>query len=387
MKKKIAILGSTGSIGKSLIKILKKDKNNFKIILLTCNSNYRELLKQVDMFNVKNIIVKDYKIFLHVKKILKDKKINIYNRFDFYDKIFNQKIDYTMSAISGFDALKPTLDIIKYTKVIALANKESIICGWSLISKNIKKYKTKFIPIDSEHFSIWSLINNSKNANIEKVFITASGGPFKNLPLSDFKLITQQQALKHPNWSMGKKISIDSATMMNKVFETIEAKKIFDFKYSQLDILVHSKSYVHAMIKFSNGLIKILAHETDMKIPIFNSLYPNFEKNIKSKKIDLKALSNLDFQKVDYKKFPLTKLIKLLPDKETLFETVIVSTNDCLVDNFLNKKIKFLDINKFFFRIINNKKFQKYRLKKPTNIEEIISLNEYVRFKTNNLCV
>ena len=141
------------------------------------------------------------------------------------------------------------------------------------------------------------------------------------------------------------------------------------------------------MIKFSNGLIKILAHETDMKIPIFNSLYPNFEKNIKSKKIDLKALSNLDFQKVDYKKFPLTKLIKLLPDKETLFETVIVSTNDCLVDNFLNKKIKFLDINKFFFRIINNKKFQKYRLKKPTNIEEIISLNEYVRFKTNNLCV
>jgi len=387
MKKKIAILGSTGSIGKSLIKILHKDKDKFKIILLTCNTNYKELLKQVKIFGVKNIIIRDYKIFLYVKKILKNDKINIYNKFDHFDKIFNKKLDYTMSAISGFDGLKPTLDIIKYTKIIALANKESIICGWSLISKNMKKYKTEFIPVDSEHFSIWSLMNSSKSANIEKVYITASCGPFKDLPIKSFKSITPKQALKHPNWSMGRKISIDSATMMNKVFEIIEAKKIFNFEYSQLDILIHSKSYVHAMIKFSNGLIKILAHETDMKIPIFNSLYPGYEKKIKSKKIDLKILNNLDFHKVDYKKFPLTKLIRSLPNKDTLFETVIVSANDCLVENFLSKKIEFLDIAEIFFRIVNSKKFQKYRLKKPLNIEEIILLNKYVRFKTNNLCV
>ena len=387
MKKKIAILGSTGSIGKSLIKILHKDKDKFKIILLTCNTNYKELLKQVKIFGVKNIIIRDYKIFLYVKKILKNDKINIYNKFDHFDKIFNKRLDYTMSAISGFDGLKPTLDIIKYTKIIALANKESIICGWSLISKNMKKYKTEFIPVDSEHFSIWSLMNSSKSANIEKVYITASGGPFKDLPIKSFKSITPKQALKHPNWSMGRKISIDSATMMNKVFEIIEAKKIFNFEYSQLDILIHSKSYVHAMIKFSNGLIKILAHETDMKIPIFNSLYPGYEKKIKSKKIDLKILNNLDFHKVDYKKFPLTKLIRSLPNKDTLFETVIVSANDCLVENFLSKKIEFLDIAEIFFRIVNSKKFQKYRLKKPLNIEEIILLNKYVRFKTNNLCV
>jgi 1-deoxy-D-xylulose-5-phosphate reductoisomerase len=240
MKKKIAILGSTGSIGKSLIKILHKDKDKFKIILLTCNTNYKELLKQVKIFGVKNIIIRDYKIFLYVKKILKNDKINIYNKFDHFDKIFNKKLDYTMSAISGFDGLKPTLDIIKYTKIIALANKESIICGWSLISKNMKKYKTEFIPVDSEHFSIWSLMNSSKSANIEKVYITASGGPFKDLPIKSFKSITPKQALKHPNWSMGRKISIDSATMMNKVFEIIEAKKIFNFEYSQLDILIHS---------------------------------------------------------------------------------------------------------------------------------------------------
>ena len=387
MKKKIAILGSTGSIGKTLIKILKKEKNKPEIALLTINTNYRELLKQVKIFDVKNIIINDSKTYLHVKKVLKNKKINIYNEFDYLKKIFIKKIDYTMCAISGFEGLKPTLDIIKYTKKIAIANKESIICGWPLIEKKIRKYKTDFIPIDSEHFSVWSLMNNVKSTNIEKVFLTASGGPFKNLPINDFKNITTKQALNHPSWSMGKKISIDSATMMNKVFEIIEAKKIFNFRYNQLDILVHPKSYVHAMVKFSNGLTKILIHETDMKIPIFNSLYLPFEKKINSKKIDFKILNNLDFQNVDLERFPIVKLIKYLPNRDSLFETVIVSANECLVENFLNKKIKFLDISKFLLKIIKSKKFQKYKLKKPINIEEIKSLNNYVRLKTNNLCV
>ena len=387
MKTKIAILGSTGSIGKSLIKILVKDKAKLEIILLTSNKNYRELLKQTKLFNVKNIIINDYKTFLHVKKILRNKKINIYNKFDHFNKIFKVKIDYTMSAISGFDGLKPTLDIIKFTKRIAIANKESIICGWSLIKKNLDKYKSQFIPVDSEHFSIWSLMNNSTSSNIEKVFITASGGPFKDSPIKDFKYITPKQALKHPNWSMGKKISIDSATMMNKVFEIIEAKKIFGFKYNQLEILVHTKSYVHAIVKFTNGLIKILVHETDMKIPIFNSLYSNFDKKIKSKKIDFEILNNLNFQKVDVKKFPIVNLIKSLPSKDSLFETVIVSANDCLVDNFLNKKINFLDISKVLFRIINSKEFIKYKQKEPLNIEEIKKLNKYVSLKVNNLCI
>ena len=151
MKKKIVILGSTGSIGKSLIKILQKHKKNYKIMLLVCNSNYRELLKQVVIFDVKNIVITDHKVFLLVKKKLSNKKINIFNTFDCFNKIFNKKIDYTMSAISGFDGLKPTIDIIKHTKIIALANKESIICGWSLISKNLKKYNTQLIPIVSQY--------------------------------------------------------------------------------------------------------------------------------------------------------------------------------------------------------------------------------------------
>jgi 1-deoxy-D-xylulose-5-phosphate reductoisomerase len=386
--KKIAIFGSTGSIGTSLINIILKNKKDFKIELLTANKNYKKLIKQTRFLNVKNIIITDEKAFLNTKKILKNKRINVYNNFNSFKKIFkNKKVDYSMCAISGFEGLRPTLDIIKFSKTIAIANKESIICGWSLIKKNLIKHNTKFIPIDSEHFSIWSLIDSIKSKNLEKVYITASGGPFRQYPLNKFKYITATQALKHPNWLMGKKISIDSATMINKVFEIIEAKKIFNLKYNQLDILVHSKSYVHAIVKFSNGLIKILVHETSMKIPIFNSLFPYFEKNIKSKEIDFKILNNLDFQKVDIKKFPIVQLIKSLPNKESLFETIIVSANDCLVENFLNKKIKFLDITKILLHVVSRRELQKYKLIKPTNIEQIISLNKYVRLKTNNLCV
>ncbi|MDB9826075.1 1-deoxy-D-xylulose-5-phosphate reductoisomerase [Candidatus Pelagibacter sp.] len=387
MKNKIAILGSTGSIGKSLIKILKKDKNNLNILLLTANKNYKELIKQVSFFNVKNIIITDETAFNITKKILLNKKINIYNNFDCINLILKKKVDYTMSAISGFRGLKPTLDIIKYSKKIAIANKESIICGWSLIKKNLNKYNTVFIPVDSEHFSIWSLIKDQKYTNIEKVFITASGGPFVNFSVKDLKSVTLKQALKHPNWSMGKKITIDSSTMMNKVFEIIEAKKIFKLEYSQLEILIHSKSYVHALIKFSNGLIKILAHETDMKIPIFNSFYTDDAKKINSKHIDISALNDLNFNKVDLKKFPIVKIIKSLPNSDSLYETVIVSANDCLVKNFLNKKITFLDISKILINFIKKKEFQKYKSIKPRNIDQIRSLNDYVSLKIDTLCV
>ena len=196
--KSIVIFGSTGSIGNSLISILKKDKKNFKIELLSANKNYKMILKQVKIFNVKNIIVTDKNAFLNIKKKLKNKKINIFNNFNCLSKIFkNKKIDYTMSAISGFEGLKPTLDIIEFTKTIAIANKESIICGWLLIKKKLNAHDTKFIPIDSEHFSIWSLLNKSKNDELEKVYITASGGPFRKYPLNKFKNISPKKALKH----------------------------------------------------------------------------------------------------------------------------------------------------------------------------------------------
>jgi 1-deoxy-D-xylulose-5-phosphate reductoisomerase len=382
MKKKIVILGSTGSIGKTLINILKKDKKNFEIVLLTVDKNIKELLKQVKIFNVKNIIVTNKKQYLTVKNNLKNKKINIYNNFSSITKILKKKnIDYTMNAISGLDGLNPTLKIIKFTKNIAIANKEAIICGWPLIKNELKKNKTEFIPIDSEHFSIWTLINKARNQDIEKIFITASGGPFHNYPLNKFQSITPKMALKHPNWKMGKKITIDSATLMNKVFEVIEAKKIFNYDYKKLNILVHPKSYVHAIVKFTNGLTKILIHDTNMTIPIFNSLYPNFQKKIESKDLDLSIINNLDFKKTNIKKFPVLKILNNLPNNHSLFETVIVSVNDKLVHMFLQNKIKFLDISKIMLKIINNKEFTKYKKIIPKNIEQITQLSHYVSLK------
>ncbi len=388
MKKKIAILGSTGSIGKTLIKIIKKDKKNFEIKLLSANKNYIDIIKQAKLFKVRNIILANKKSFITAKNILKKTNVNIFNDFESFNKIFkNEKIDYAMSAISGYEGLKPTLNIIKFTKKIAIANKESIICGWSLIKKNIIRYKTDFVPVDSEHFSIWSLLNKTKNKNVEKVFITASGGPFRNYPLNKFKNIKPEQALKHPNWSMGKKISIDSATMMNKVFEIIEAKKIFDFSYNQLEIVIHPQSYLHAIIKFNNGLTKLLVHDTNMSIPIFNSVYSKYEKKILSNKVDFNILNNLNLNRIDKKRFPAVNILSRLKNKDSLFETVIVSANDCLVKLFLENKIKFTDISSILLKITKLKEFSKLKLITPKNINQITRLSDYVSLKINSMSV
>ena len=386
MKKKIAILGSTGSIGKTLIEIIKKDKKNFDVILLTADKNYKELFKQAKILNVKNLIITDEKSYLKLKKKITN-NIRIFNNFDSYNNIFSKKIDYVMSSISGIYGLEPTLKIIKYTKKIAIANKEAIICGWSVIKKELEKNKTKFIPVDSEHFSIYYAIKEKNINNLENIYLTASGGPLKNLPLNKFNNIKVTDALNHPNWKMGKKISIDSATMMNKVFEIIEAHKIFDIPYKKLKILIHPKSYVHALIKFNDGMIKVVAHDTNMKIPIHNSLYLPKTKFLKTKKIDFNKLNDLDFSYVDYDKFPLVKIISRLTEKNTLFETIIVAANDELVKKFLQKKISFLDISTKMNKFLSLNEFKKYKYIKPNSIDKIVKLNNYVRFKINNLSI
>ncbi len=381
MKKKIAILGSTGSIGKSLLKIIKKDKNNFEIKLLSAKSNYKDLLKQAKIFNVKNLIITDKKSFDIVKNDKLYKKINIYNNFDDLKKILPDKVDYTMSSIIGLDGLKPTINLIKYTKKIAIANKESIVCGWSLIKRELKKYNTKFIPVDSEHFSIWYALKNHDIKNVENIYITASGGPFLNTSISKLNNIKISQALKHPSWKMGKKISIDSSTMMNKVLEIIEAKNIFNISYEKLNILTHPKSYLHAIIKFNNGLIKTIFHDTTMEIPIHNSLYEKNNHYIKSDDLNLKVLNNLNLKKADSKKFPIIKILDKLPKRDSLFETVLVSANDSYVQLYLNGKIKYDEIYKRLWKFINNHEFQKFKRIQPKKIQNILNLNKYVRLK------
>ena len=383
-KKKIAILGSTGSIGKNLLQIINKDKKKFEIVLLTGNKNYLDLYKQAKKYNVKNLIVSNYDSYNALKKKINNKKIKIYSNYNNFNQIFKKKIDYVMSSISGIDGLEPTFKIIKFTKKIAIANKESIICAWDLLDTEISKYKTQFVPVDSEHFSLWYALKNNSNSNVEKIYLTASGGPLLKSTKSNFKNIKVAQALKHPTWNMGKKISIDSCTMMNKVFEVIEAKKLFKVPYSRISILTHPESYIHAIIKFKDGLIKIIAHDTTMKISIFNTI--NFDKisTIKTNSLSLKKLNHLELKNVNYVNFPLVKILKFLPEHSSLYETVIITVNDFLVNQFLKKRIKYSQIHTILLKFIKNKEFIKYKKIKPKKIEDIILVQNKVSLKIIN---
>ena len=387
MKFKIAILGSTGSIGNNTLDIIGKNRKNFEVVLLTANKNYKKLIKQAKDFKVKNILIYNDKYYEYLKEIFKNKKINIFSRKNNLSEIFNRKIDYTMCAISGLDGLKPTLEAIKFSKTIGIANKESIICGWYLIKKKLKKYNTKFIPIDSEHFSIWNLTREYSNDDIEEIILTASGGPLLNSSIEVQKTITPEKAVRHPNWKMGKKISVDSANLMNKIFEIMEANRMFDFDLDKYKILIHPQSYVHAIIKFKNGLIKMLLHDTDMKIPIFNSIYNDKLKYIASKKISSKTLNNLNFYEVNKLKFPSIKLLKKISKENTLYDTVITIANEELVKLFLQHKISLRQIVENLIKIINLKEYKKYFSKRPTSLKKIYKVSELVRLKTNSISV
>ena len=387
MKKKIAILGSTGSIGKSTLEVIKKNKKDFNIVLLSANNNYLELIKQAKYFNAENVIIRNEKFYKKVKYSLKRNKTKVYSGNVSLDKIIKKKIDYTMSAIVGIAGLKPTMDSIKLSKVVALANKESIICGWDVLLKSIKKYKTTILPVDSEHFSIRELTKDIKDEDIDEIIITASGGPFLYKPKSMFRNITPKEAIRHPNWQMGKKISVDSSNLMNKVFEVVEACKLFNFNKNKYKIIIHPQSYVHSIIRFKNGLVKMVMHNTDMKIPISNTIYPEKNKFLNQNKIDTKILNQLTFHKVDLKRFPSVKLINKCLNFGYLAPTIINASNEVLVKLFLAKKIGFLDIVNTINKIIKDKDFKKYARRKPMTINDIKIADNWARLKTSSMCV
>ena len=385
MKKKIAILGSTGSIGKSTLDIIKKNKKNFDVILLTANNNYKKLIQQAKQFNAKNVLIKNHKFYLRVKNSLK--KTKVYSGDISIKKIFSKKLDYTMSAIVGLAGLQPTIDVIKISKTVAIANKEAIICGWSILSKLIKKYKTQILPVDSEHFSIMELTKNVNDSDVEEIIITASGGPFLKKPLNKLNQVKPKQAINHPNWKMGKKISIDSANMMNKVFEVIEACKLFKFNKKKYKIVIHPQSYVHSIIRFKNGLIKMILYNTDMKIPLSNTIYQNENSFSYKSKIDTKILNKLNFEKVNINKFPSIKLIKKCLNFDYSTPIIINASNEVLVDLFLREKINFLDIVAIINKIFKDKDFSKYARRKPKTVKEIKIIDNWARLKTTNMCV
>ena len=370
MAKDLFILGSTGSIGISTLKVIKKKKQQFKIKLLTTNNNIKKIIEQAIEFNVKNIVIFDKKKLYKYKSQIKKRKINAYSSIKQALKNNKKKTFLTINAISGLDGLEPSLNIIKHTKNIAIANKESIICGWKFIKKELKINNTKFIPLDSEHFSIWSLLKGEDIKNVNQIYLTASGGPFLNKKLINLKNISQKFALNHPNWKMGRKISIDSATMMNKIFEVIEAVKIFNIDKKKIKIIIHPKSYIHAIVDFNSGLTKYLSHRTSMEVPIANVIYSNNIKFSNKHNFDYKKLNGLNFIKPDVQKFPLLKILKY-KFNSTFFEIILVSMNDFLVKNYLNNKISYITIHTTILKLLKKPYLMKYFNTSPKNINEI----------------
>lgn len=385
--KKVAILGSTGSIGTSTLEVIKKSKSNFSIELLTANNNYKKLIKQAKAFKVKNVLIKNKFFYREVKDKLERMGIKVYSGGIPINKIITKKIDYTVSAIVGVAGLQPTIDAIKISRIVAISNKESIICGWEVMSKLVRIYKTKLLPMDSEHFAIMELTKNVKDEEVEEIVITASGGPFLNFPKDKLNKVQPRQAIKHPKWKMGKKISVDSANLMNKVFEVIEAYKFFKFSKKKYRIMIHPQSYVHSIIRFKNGLIKMILYNTDMKIPIANILFGGKNKIINVKKIDIKILNKLNFQDIDVLRFPSIKLINQCLNLGHSAPIILNASNEVLVGLFLSKKIGFLDIVKTLNKIFKHKDFKKYARKKPKNIKDIQKIDNWARLKTMSMCV
>jgi len=379
MKTKIVILGSTGSIGKSTLDIIKKNKSKFTVELLTAKNSFKELIQQAKQFKAKNVLIENESLYLKVKKALIKNKTNVFFGSKPNNKIISRKVDYTKSAIVGVAGLQSTLEAIKCSGKVAIANKESIICGWNLLSKYKKKYNTKILPIDSEHFSIFELTKNLKNEDIKEIIFTASGGPFLKTPLSKLKNIKPNQATKHPNWKMGKKISVDSATLMNKVFELIEASKLFKFDINKYRIMIHPQSYVHAIVRYKNGLIKMLLHETDMKIPITNTIFGMNTEIKNTKTLSSLTLNKLNFFDVDKRRFPSIKLIKKSLNNGHSTPIIMNASNEILVSLFLKKKIKFTDITRILRKIFRHKDFKKYAKKKTNSLEEIYSVDQWAR--------
>jgi 1-deoxy-D-xylulose-5-phosphate reductoisomerase len=383
MKQLISILGSTGSVGLSALSIVDKKKKYLKPFLLSANKNYKLISEQIKKYKPNIFIVNDIEIFKKIEHKFKKDKTKILNNFSSIK--LKKKSDITISAIPGIAGLKPTISMIKLSKKILIANKESIICGWNLIQRTSQKNKTKIVPIDSEHFSILKLLENHSLEDIKKIYITASGGPFLNYKLEQFKKITPKDALNHPKWKMGKKITIDSSTLMNKILELIEAQKLFNIPNEKLDILIHPNCLVHAIIELKNGLTKFIYHQTSMIIPLANAIFDgnlNIEDFYKNKrKANKNIIENLIFKKVDHKIFPIIKL-KDRANEYPSTSIIINASNEILVDHFLRKKIPFSYIIKIIMVILSDKNYKKYAIKQPKNLIQINKIDNWARTKT-----
>ena len=375
MKKRIAITGSTGSIGTQTLDVIKQHAEFFSVEVLTAGSNADLLIKQAREFNPNDVVIADESKYNKVSDALADLPIKVYAGENAIAQIVeSENIDIVVTAMVGYAGLIPTINAIKAKKTIALANKETLVVAREIITKLATENNVQIYPVDSEHSAIFQCLIGEIYNPIEKIFLTASGGPFRGKSLKYLETITKNQALKHPNWEMGAKITIDSATLMNKGFEAIEAKWLFGLKPEQIDVVVHPQSIIHSAVQFEDGSIKAQMGLPDMKLPIQFAL--GFPKRLKS---DFKRFNFLDYPELTFEK-PNTEVFRNLQiafdamEKGGNIPCIMNAANEIAVDQFLKEKISFMQIPEIIENTINKVSF----INKPT-IEDYIQSNTEAR--------
>lgn len=379
MKKKIAIFGSTGSIGKSTIAVIKNDLEKFEVATLTAQSDAKTLAAQANELKPKYVVIEDEKKLTELKSLIKYDSVKILATKNELEEVAKIKCDLFIAAIVGFAGLKPVLNAIEAGSNIALANKESLVCAGELLMNEAQKNNVKILPVDSEHNAIFQIFERQNLEQIENIILTASGGPFFNSD-KDFSKITVDEALKHPNWKMGAKISIDSATMMNKGLEMIEAFHIFPVKKNQIEVLVHPQSIIHGMVNYKDGSSLAMLSLPDMQVPISYCLaYPQ-RMTIEHKKLDLTKIARLDFFAPDEKKFPALKLCREAMQADGNAPIILNAANEVAVEKFLKKEINFNQITKLVATVLD-----KIEHKSVKTLAEIVEFDIMGRRIANKL--
>ena len=381
MKKKIAILGSTGSIGIQTLDVIQKNKELFTAEILIAGQNSNLLIKQAKTFKPKIVVINDESKYLHVKEHLKNQKTKVFaGKKEVINVVKNKSIDTVVSAVVGYSGLEPTISAIKAGKNIALANKETLVVAGELINNLLKKYKVKMYPNDSEHSAIYQCILGEEKNKYEKIILTASGGPFRGFKLSQLEKVTPHEALNHPKWKMGKKISIDSATLMNKGLEVIEAKWLFDIDPSNIEVVIHPEAIVHSMVQFIDGSIKAQLGVPDMKIPIQFALTSPYRIESNFPRLSLNKKLSLNFEKPDLNTFKNLKLAFQAIKEGGNKPCILNAANEVVVDSFLKKKIKFLEMSNIIEECLN-----KIEYIANLNFEDYVEIDRKTRILTKKL--
>lgn len=384
--KRLTILGATGSIGTQTLEVIRKEQENFELVAVSANSNSNKIIDIINEFAPHYAVLTEEKAYKEVREYCLDNnlKCKILFGMEGLNTIASlQEVDIVVTSVVGMIGLVPTLKAIKAGKDIALANKETLVVGGELVISEAKKHNIKILPVDSEHGAIFQCLQGNKKSDISKILLTASGGPFRGKRKDELLDVTVDEALKHPRWNMGKKISIDSATLMNKGLEVIEAHWLFDVNYDNIQVVVHPQSIIHSMVEYKDGSIIAQLGSTDMKLPIQYALnYPNRE-NAVTNRLDFHHMENLTFEKPDMDTFKPLKLSYEAGKAGGTMPTILNAANEAAVELFLDKRIKFLEIGNILEECMNKFTIQhKYVLEDVLEVDSKVKIYVKDRFKS-----